>query len=201
VPQYDTLDGFAAWARESLLAHADDERRLLYTADKLERGLTSDPLWNAAQMQMVHDGHMHGWCRGYWAKRLLEWTSGPEEALALSIRLNNRYGVDGGSPGSYVGCAWAVGGVHDQAAKERDVMGKVRWMSADGAAKRFNVQRYVAEHPIRDLPDVDGIPAVTPAEASAAAASSSSSADEATASAGAAPIADSSALDDLFGTE
>lgn len=26
----------------------------------------------------------------YWAKKILEWTNGPEEALAVSIYLNNK---------------------------------------------------------------------------------------------------------------
>lgn len=29
-------------------------------------------------------------CRMYWAKKILEWTSGPEEALAISIYLNDK---------------------------------------------------------------------------------------------------------------
>lgn len=28
--------------------------------------------------------------RMYWAKKILEWTNGPEEALAISIYLNNK---------------------------------------------------------------------------------------------------------------
>jgi hypothetical protein len=42
--------------------------------DQLERGITHDELWNAAQLEMVHYGKMHGFMRMYWAKKILEWT-------------------------------------------------------------------------------------------------------------------------------
>jgi deoxyribodipyrimidine photo-lyase len=40
---------------------------------QLEAGQTHDELWNAAQMEMVHRGKMHGFMRMYWAKKILEW--------------------------------------------------------------------------------------------------------------------------------
>ncbi|CAL5420151.1 unnamed protein product [Camellia sinensis] len=42
--------------------------------------------------------------RMYWAKKILEWTSGPEDALAISIYLNDKYEIDGRDPNGYVGC-------------------------------------------------------------------------------------------------
>ena len=39
------------------------------------------PLWNAAQIQMVTTGWMHGYMRMYWAKKILEWSATPEEAF------------------------------------------------------------------------------------------------------------------------
>lgn len=29
-------------------------------------------------------------CRMYWAKKILEWTNGPQEALAIAIFLNDK---------------------------------------------------------------------------------------------------------------
>lgn len=81
--------------------------------------------------------------RIYWAKKILEWTSGPIEALAISIYLNDKvfeqkfvspsnwqcvliwlrfaascfylqYEIDGRDPNGYVGCMWSICGVHDQ---------------------------------------------------------------------------------------
>lgn len=66
--QYDSFDGFPGWARQTLAAHAEDARKFVYSQELLEAGRTHDSLWNAAQMQMVHSGRMHGFCRKYWAK-------------------------------------------------------------------------------------------------------------------------------------
>ena len=49
-------------------------------------------------MQMVERGKMHGFLRMYWAKKILEWTESPEEALATAIYLNDKYELDGRDP-------------------------------------------------------------------------------------------------------
>ena len=46
---------------------------------------------------------MHGFMRMYWAKKILEWTSSPEEALSIAIYLNDRYSLDGQDPNGFVG--------------------------------------------------------------------------------------------------
>lgn len=63
--------------------------------DQLEFGRTHDELWNAAQLEMVYAGKMHGFMRMYWAKKVLEWTASPEEALQVCIYLNDKYELDG----------------------------------------------------------------------------------------------------------
>lgn len=80
-----------------------DTREWVYSRADLEKGLTHDDLWNAAQNQLVREGKMHGFLRMYWAKKILEWTAGPEVALADSIYLNDKYALDGLSPNGYVG--------------------------------------------------------------------------------------------------
>lgn len=57
---YDNLGGAAGWARDSLELHASDEREHLYGWKELEGGRTHDDLWNAAQLQLVREGKMHG---------------------------------------------------------------------------------------------------------------------------------------------
>lgn len=52
---------------------------------------------------MVREGKMHGFLRMYWAKKILEWTRSPEEALQFAIYLNDRYELDGRDPNGYVG--------------------------------------------------------------------------------------------------
>ena len=56
-----------------------------------------------SQKQLVVEGKMHGFLRMYWAKKILEWTSSPEVALADTIYLNDRYSLDGRDPNGYVG--------------------------------------------------------------------------------------------------
>ena len=42
------------------------------------------------------------------------------------LRLNDRFSLDGNSPGGFVGAMWSVAGVHDRAWAERPVFGKIR---------------------------------------------------------------------------
>lgn len=55
------------------------------------------------QYQMVSEGKMHGFLRMYWAKKILEWTTSPEEALSVALYLNDRYELDGQDPNGFVG--------------------------------------------------------------------------------------------------
>ena len=52
---------------------------------------------------MVNEGKMHGFLRMYWAKKILEWTASPEEALQVSLYLNDKFELDGNDPNGYVG--------------------------------------------------------------------------------------------------
>ncbi|KAI5059373.1 hypothetical protein GOP47_0025692 [Adiantum capillus-veneris] len=142
-PHYDSLQGAYEWARNTLLAHASDKREYIYTQEELEKGKTYDELWNASQLEMVHLGKMHGFMRMYWAKKILEWTSGPEEALAIAIYLNDKYELDGRDPNGYVGCMWSICGIHDQGWQERPVFGKIRFMNYNGCKRKFNVDGYI----------------------------------------------------------
>lgn len=143
-PTYDSLDACYDWARDTLRVHTGDKREFLYTRDQLERGQTHDELWNAAQMEMVHRGKMHGFMRMYWAKKILEWTSSPEEALATAIFLNDKWFLDGRDPSGYTGCLWSVGGIHDQGWGERAIFGKIRYMNYAGCKRKFDIAKYVA---------------------------------------------------------
>jgi deoxyribodipyrimidine photo-lyase len=141
---YDSATAFPSWARATLIKHSHDERPYLYSRIRFERGTTHDELWNAAQLQMVKTGKMHGFMRMYWAKKILEWSSTPETALRTAVYLNDKYALDGRDPNGYTGIAWSIGGVHDRAWGERPVFGKVRYMSYDGCGRKFNINRYIA---------------------------------------------------------
>lgn len=140
---YDSFDGFPSWAKTSLHNHRNDQRPYLYTIEQLEQGSTHDPLWNAAQQEMVKKGKMHGYMRMYWAKKILEWTTSPEQALEYAITLNDTYELDGRDPNGYAGIAWSIGGVHDRPWFERPIFGKIRYMSYNGAKTKFNIQSYI----------------------------------------------------------
>ncbi|MBL1214590.1 MAG: deoxyribodipyrimidine photo-lyase [Ignavibacteriae bacterium] len=143
---YDSFDGFHDWAKKTLNEHRDDEREYVYTQAQFEKAETHDPLWNAAQTEMVETGKMHGYMRMYWAKKILEWTKTPEEALSICIYLNDKYELDGRDPNGYVGAAWSVGGVHDRAWTERPVLGKIRYMNYNGCKRKFDVKSYIKKY-------------------------------------------------------
>jgi deoxyribodipyrimidine photo-lyase len=143
-PSYDRLDGTSRWALDTLARHRDDRREWIYPERRLEAAETHDPLWNAAQRQMVETGWMHGYLRMYWAKKILEWTRTPEEAMAVAIALNDRYQLDGRDPNGYAGIAWAVAGKHDRAwGPERPIFGTVRYMSGASTSRKFDARSYI----------------------------------------------------------
>jgi deoxyribodipyrimidine photo-lyase len=86
---------------------------------------------------------MHGYMRMYWAKKILEWTANPEEALKVANYLNDKYQLDGRDPNGYTGCAWSIGGIHDRAWGNRPVFGKIRYMNRAGCERKFDVERYI----------------------------------------------------------
>jgi len=142
-PQYDSLEGAPEWARKTLDEHRDDPRPYLYAPEQFERAQTHSRLWNAAQMQLLKTGLMHGYLRMFWAKKVLEWSPSPEEALATVIRLNDRYALDGRDPNGYVGALWSIAGLHDRPWKTRPVYGSVRYMNENGCRRKFDVDAYI----------------------------------------------------------
>ena len=142
-PQYDSVSSFPDWAKETLRLHQKDRREYIYSLKELERAESHDHLWNASQKEMLCRGKMHGYLRMYWAKKILEWSESPEDALQAAIYLNDRYELDGRDPNGFTGIAWSIGGLHDRAWKEREVFGKVRYMSYNGLRSKFNVPAYI----------------------------------------------------------
>ncbi len=140
---YDSPKGFPDWAKKTISEHRHDKREYVYTIDEFENSKTHDPLWNAAQNEMVTTGKMHGYMRMYWAKKILEWTKNVEDAMSFSIYLNDKYELDGRDPNGYTGIAWSIGGVHDRAWFDRKVFGKIRYMSFGGAKSKFDVEKYI----------------------------------------------------------
>jgi deoxyribodipyrimidine photo-lyase len=141
---YDSFDGLPAWAKETLEKHRADKREYLYTSEEFAQGATHEELWNAAQLELVKTGRIHGYMRMYWAKKILEWSETPRQAFETSIALNDRYALDGRDPNGYTGVAWSIGGLHDRPWFERSVYGRIRYMNASGCARKFDIKRYIA---------------------------------------------------------
>lgn len=146
---YDSEEGFPEWAKKSLQEHAWDKREYLYSMEDFQNAKTHDELWNAAQREMVFTGKMHGYMRMYWAKKILEWTKDPKEAMRIAITLNDAYELDGRDPSGYAGIAWSIGGVHDRAWFDRPIFGKIRYMNANGAKKKFDVEKYILKNRVK----------------------------------------------------
>lgn len=141
---YDSLDGAKDWARKSLEDHLDDARERTYSLEDWESANTHDEPWNAAQREMMVTGKMHGYMRMYWAKKILEWSSSPEQAIKIACYLNDRYSIDGGDPNGYTGIMWSIAGIHDRPWFERSVFGKIRYMNSAGLARKFDLDEYIS---------------------------------------------------------
>jgi deoxyribodipyrimidine photo-lyase len=143
---YDRIECAEPWAQRTLSEHARDERGHSYTERQFENAETHDPLWNAAQRQMVAGGWMHGYMRMYWAKKILEWSPSPQAAFEIAVRLNDRYELDGRDPNGYAGIAWAIAGKHDRAwGPVRPVYGKIRYMSYHSTSRKFDSKAYITK--------------------------------------------------------
>jgi deoxyribodipyrimidine photo-lyase len=143
---YDSIECAEPWAARTLAKHARDPRTVLYTEKQLENAETYDPLWNAAQVQMVEQGWMHNYMRMYWGKKILEWTRSPAEAFQIAVRLNDKYEIDGRDPNGYAGIAWAIAGKLDRPWFERPIFGQIRYMSGASTGKKFDSKKYIAQH-------------------------------------------------------
>lgn len=143
---YMKYESLPEWAQQTLGQHASDLRPYLYDVGELQDAQTHDPLWNAAQRQLVRDGRIHNYLRMLWGKKILEWSPSPQEALATMIELNNRYAVDGRNPNSYSGIFWVLGRYDRAWGPERPIFGKVRYMSSENTARKLNVRSYLLQH-------------------------------------------------------
>jgi len=143
---YDRYESLPEWAQRTLARHAQDRRRWVYSLDELEAGRTHDPLWNAAQMQLVREGRLHNYLRMLWGKKILEWSATPRDALAAMIELNNKYALDGRDPNSYSGIFWVLGRYDRPWGPERPIFGTVRYMSSENTARKVRVREYLGRY-------------------------------------------------------
>ncbi len=143
---YDQYESLPNWALKTLSDHLKDRRTYLYNQEQLEAGRTHDPLWNAAQMELLREGRLHNYLRMLWGKKILEWSPTPREALRVMIELNNKYSLDGRDPNSYSGIFWVLGRYDRPWGPERPVFGKIRYMSSENTARKVRVQEYIRNY-------------------------------------------------------
>lgn len=140
---YDRYESLPDWAQKTLGKHLSDPRQYVYSPDAFAEARTHDPLWNAAQTQLLREGRIHNYLRMLWGKKILEWTASPHDALEVMTELNNRYAVDGRDPNSYSGIFWCLGRYDRPWGPERPIFGTVRYMSSDNTAKKRHIKAYL----------------------------------------------------------
>ncbi len=145
-PNYDTLETLPAWALKTINDHRSDPRPHVYILEQLQDANTHDNLWNAAQRQLVSQGHIHNYMRMLWGKKIYEWSATPEEALHALVHLNNKYATDGRDPNSYSGIFWCLGRFDRAWGPERPIYGKLRYMTSDSAARKLKLKNYLQQY-------------------------------------------------------
>lgn len=145
-PAYAKVSGAHAWAQKTIAEHAKDKRDYVYTYEQFKTATTHDDLWNAAQLQMIQEGKMHGYMRMYWAKKILEWTPDVQTAIDYALKLNDTYELDGRDSNGVTGVMWSICGVHDRAWNERAIFGKIRYMNDKGCTRKFDTKAYIAKY-------------------------------------------------------
>lgn len=138
---YDQYESLPDWAQATLAKHAADRREHVYTLDEFAAAATHDPLWNAAQTQLVREGRIHNYLRMLWGKKILEWSATPRDALAVMIELNNRFALDGRDPNSYSGIFWVLGRYDRPWGPERPIFGTVRYMSSESTRRKLRMTK------------------------------------------------------------
>lgn len=145
VDNYDEFESLPNWARTTMEEHKDDVREYVYTLEEFERSKTHDEIWNAAQTQLREEGIIHNYLRMLWGKKIIEWTPDHRTALEYMIELNNKYAIDGRDPNSYSGIFWCFGRF-DRAWQEREIFGKLRYMTSDSTRKKVKLDQYLAKY-------------------------------------------------------
>lgn len=102
-------------------------------------------------MQLVREGRLHNYLRMLWGKKILEWSSSAEDALAAMIHLNNKYALDkyaldGRDPNSYSGIFWCLGRYDRPWGPERPIFGTIRYMSSENTARKVPVKGYIRKY-------------------------------------------------------
>ncbi|MBM3382932.1 MAG: hypothetical protein FJY29_10885 [Betaproteobacteria bacterium] len=130
------------WAWETLKKFVPPPAKQV-SLEKLEAAESPDPVWNAAQKELLKTGVIHNYMRMLWGKGIVRWSNGPEEALQRLEYLNNKYSLDGRDPNSYTGIYWCLGKFDRPWPPAREPFGIVRSMSTAAAQKKLRMDKYL----------------------------------------------------------
>lgn len=143
---YDQYESLPDWAQRTIAKHRSDRRDHVYELAEFEAAETHDPVWNAAQRQLVQEGRMHNYLRMLWGKKIYEWSEHPRDALDVMIELNNKFAVDGRNPNSYSGIFWVLGRYDRAWGPERPIYGKLRYMSSENTRRKLKLDTYLQRY-------------------------------------------------------
>lgn len=142
----ESYESLPTWARQTLDRHAADPRPHCYDLAAFRAAATHDPVWNAAQRQLLREGRIHNYLRMLWGKKILEWSRSPREALAIMLELNNRLALDGRDPNSASGILWCFGRYDRPWGPERPIFGTVRYMSSQSTLRKVRMRGYLERY-------------------------------------------------------
>lgn len=139
----ESYESLPPWALLTLARHEPDPRSESYDLESLQAAATADPVWNAAQRQLLTEGRIHNYLRMLWGKKILQWSRSPREALAVMLELNNRFALDGRDPNSATGILWCLGRHDHPWGPERPIFGTVRYMSSEATLRKLRMKEYL----------------------------------------------------------
>lgn len=151
-PKFDRFESLPEWAQKTLGDHSADHRPITYELAQFEQARTHDPLWNAAQTQLIREGRIHNYLRMLWGKKILHWSKSPRDSLKIMIELNNKYALDGRDPNSYSGIFWVLGRYDRAWGPERPIFGKIRYMTSESTQNKYHVKQYIKKYSFNPEP-------------------------------------------------
>ncbi|MCA9656293.1 MAG: deoxyribodipyrimidine photolyase [Myxococcales bacterium] len=145
-PHPERFESLPAWARATMAKHERDPRPYLVDLDALQAARSPDPLWNAAQRQLLVEGRIHNYLRMLWGKKIYEWSASGAEALERMLVLNDRWAVDGRDPNSTSGITWVLGRYDRAWGPERPIFGTLRTMTSESTRRKLRLRAYLERY-------------------------------------------------------
>jgi deoxyribodipyrimidine photo-lyase len=127
-----------AWARATLDKHANNPRGERYTRAELERAETADPIWNAAQRQLVGDGRIHNYLRISNGRRRRVLRSTRWSSSTTSTRSMAAIRIRTPASAGRSACSIARG------ARSGPIFGTIRYMSSASTKRKLELSAYLA---------------------------------------------------------